>query len=244
MSPKAEQLLSRLRAQASPRDAEGQRRFGITTACEHLGVRMPVMKALAKEHRRNHALALELWDSRVYEARLTAVFMDDPKQADRAQLERWVADCDNWALTDGCCIHHFRRTPFALDCARDWVLREEEFVRRAGFTLVATLAVHLKREPDATFASFLPAIREGAHDGRNFVIKAVNWALRQVGKRNDVLRMAAVAEARRILDIDTKFARWAARDALRELGAPDRRAICPPVSVKRPGTGNVRALDQ
>jgi len=219
MSPKAEQLLSRLRAQASSLDAEGQRRFGITTTCEHLGVRMPVMKALAKEHRRNHALALELWDSRVHEARLTAVFMDDPKQADRAQLERWVADCDNWALTDGCCIHHFRKTPFALDCARDWVRRKEEFVRRAGFTLVATLAVHLRREPDATFLDFLPAIREGAVDERNFVIKAVNWSLRQIGKRSAPLRTAAIAEAKRILELDTKPARWAARDALRELGA-------------------------
>jgi 3-methyladenine DNA glycosylase AlkD len=219
MSPLAEQLLTRLRAQASPRDAEGQRRFGITTNCEHLGVRMPVMKALAKEHRRNHALALELWASRVYEARLTAVFMDDPKLADRAQLERWVADCDNWALTDGCCIHHFRKTPFALECARAWVQRDEEFVRRAGFTLMATLAVHLKGEPESTFLAFLPAIRQGALDERNFVIKAVNWSLRQIGKRSPVLRAAAIVEARRILDIDTKSARWAARDALRELGS-------------------------
>jgi len=218
MSPFAEQILSRLRAQASPRDAEGQRRFGIATSCEHLGVRMPVIKALAKEQRRNHALALALWDSRVYEARLCAVFMDDPKQADRAQLERWVSACDNWALTDGCCIHHFRKTSFALDCARDWVRREEEFVRRAGFTLVATLAVHLKKEPDASFLAFLPAIRQGALDERNFVIKAVNWALRQIGKRNPALRAAAVAEAKRILTVGTKSSRWAARDALRELG--------------------------
>jgi len=219
MSPLAEQILSRLRAQASPRDAEGQRRFGITTSCEHLGVRMPVMKALAREHRRKHALALELWDSRVYEARLAAVFMDDPKLADRAQLERWVADCDNWALTDGCCIHHFRKTPFALDCARAWVRRDEEFVKRAGFTLIATLAVHLKKEPDTTFLGLLPEVRAGASDERNFVIKAVNWALRQIGKRSPSLRPAAIAEARRILEIDTKSARWAARDALRELGA-------------------------
>lgn len=217
MSPQATHILARLREQANPADVEGQRRFGIVTRGEQLGVKTPVIKALAKEHRKNHVLARELWASGVYEARQVAVFMDDPKQVDRAQMEAWALDFDNWAITDGCCIHLFRKCPCAFDCAEAWVLREEEFVKRAGFTLIATLAVHAKAEPDARFRALLPALRKGAEDPRNFVIKAVNWALRQTGKRSPGLREAALAEAERILKIDTRPARWAARDAIREL---------------------------
>jgi len=175
------------------------------------------VKEIARAHQRQHALALELWESRIFDARQLAAHVDDPKQVTREQMEAWVLDFDNWATCDNACMHLFRKTPHAFSCARAWVRREEEFVKRAGFALIATLAVHAKKEPDETLLAFFPAIRRASGDNRNFVKKAVNWALRQIGKRNPSCRRAAIAEARHILRLDTPSARWIARDALREL---------------------------
>lgn len=217
MSPAAAKIIARLRALRNARNIEGMRRFGLTTRYEQLGVSVATLRELGRPHRRDHALALELWESGVCEAMTLAAVIDDPKQVTRAQMERWVRMCDNWGHTDALCLGLFDRTPFAEDKAHAWSKRKAEFVKRAGFALMAGLAVHRKELPDAVFLRCLPVIRREAADERNFVRKAVNWALRQIGKRNPRLRRAAIAEARRIAAIDSKAARWIARDALREL---------------------------
>lgn len=195
-------------------------RFGINTA-RALGVSMAAMRPLARELRRGHELAHELaqslWDSQVHEARILACLIDDPKQAERAQLERWVGDLDSWDLTDQFCNKLAVRTPSAWELAARWAGREEEFVRRAGFSLMAQLAVHHKAVPDEAFLPLLELVEGAAGDERNFVKKAVNWALRQIGKRSPELRRAAVDAARRLVLMESKSARWIARDALREL---------------------------
>lgn len=210
-------IVAYLRTQRSPRDIAGQRRFGITPAGEHLGVPLARLRPLARRHRRDHALAQELWQTGIHEARILALLIDDPQQVTPRQMECWARDFDNWATVDGCCIHLFRRTPFAIAKAHAWSRRRAEFVKRAGFVLMATLAVHGKELPDSTFLGFLPAIRREATDERNFIRKAVNWALRQIGKRNPRLRPAAITAARRIQKLESGSARWIAADALREL---------------------------
>ena len=213
----AAEIVAHLRRLANPVDAAGQRRFGIAPKGELLGIRAPVLRAIARQHRRDHALALALWATEVHEARGIATLVDDPRQVTRAQMEQWACECDNWAATDACCCVLFDRTPFAIEKAHAWSRRRAEFVKRCGFVLMAGMAVHRKELPDEVFLEFLPVIRRGATDGRNFVRKAVNWALRQIGKRNPRLRRAAIAEARRIHRMDSPSARWIAADALREL---------------------------
>ena len=215
-----------LRKLGNPRDVEGQRRYGIAPQGEHLGIRAPVLREIARKHRRNHVLALELWNSGIHEAMVLATIIDDPKQVTRRQMERWARSCDNWAQTDACAFL-FDRTEFAEEKARAWSNRNAEFVKRSGFALMAGLAVHRKELPDRVFLRFLPVIAREAADGRNFVKKAVNWALRQIGKRNPRLRRAAVAEAKRILKLDSTAARWIARDALREFKEKARQKAGP-----------------
>jgi len=214
----AGEIITRLRALGNPRDSEGQRRYGITPKGEHLGIRAPVLRDIARQYRHNHPLALELWKSGLHEARVLAALIDDPAQVTPGQMEQWARDCDNWGVTDACCCVLFDRTPFAEEQAHAWSKRKAEFVKRCGYVLMAGMAVHRKELPDDIFLRFLPVIRREANDERNFVKKAVNWALRQIGKRNPRLRRAAIAEAKRIVKLDTKAARWIARDALRELG--------------------------
>jgi 3-methyladenine DNA glycosylase AlkD len=213
----AEEILSELRALASPHDAAGQRRYGIAPRGELLGIRAPVLREIARRHRRDHPLALALWETGVHEARIVATLADDPRLVTRDQMEHWARQCDNWAATDACCCVLFDRTPFAIEKAHAWSARRAEFVKRGGFVLMAGLAVHRKDLPDDVFLGFLPVIRREAADGRNFVKKAVNWALRNIGKRNPALNAAAVACARQIAAQGTRSARWIASDALREL---------------------------
>ncbi len=212
----AHRLIAKLRTLGDPHDVEGQRRFGITTKGEQLGIRAPVLRQIARQHRRDHALALQLWSSGIHEAMVLATLIDDPAQVTRRQMEEWVRGCDNWGQTDALAFL-FDRTEFAEAKARAWSARKAEFVKRSGFTLMAGMAVHRKELPDEVFLGFLPVISREATDARNFVKKAVNWALRQIGKRNPRLRKAAVAEAKRIVKLDSPAARWIARDALREL---------------------------
>jgi 3-methyladenine DNA glycosylase AlkD len=219
----AAEIVAHLRTLSSARDVAGQRRYGIEPRGEHLGIRAPVLRAIARRHRRDHALALELWATAVHEARIIATLGDDPHQVTRSQMEQWARDCDNWAVTDACCCVLFDRTPFALEKAHMWSRRRAEFVKRAGFVLMAGLAVHRKELPDAVFREFLPVIRREATDGRNFVKKAVNWALRQIGKRNPRLRRAAILCAREIQAMKSPAARWIAADALRELEKAGRK---------------------
>jgi 3-methyladenine DNA glycosylase AlkD len=213
----ATDIVDHLRTLRNPRDIEGQRRYGIAPKGEHLGIRAPVLREIARQHRRDHALALELWTTGLHEARVLAALIDDPAKVTRAQMEQWARECDNWGVTDACCCVLFDRTTFAIEKAHRWSRRRAEFVKRSGFVLMAGLAVHRKELPDKVFLGFLPIIRREATDGRNFVKKAVNWALRQIGKRNPRLRRAAIAEAKRIHRLDSPAARWIATDALREL---------------------------
>ena len=195
----------------------GQARFGITSKSEQLGITMPVLRELARAHRRNHPLALELWASGIHDARVLATLVENPQQITRGQMEAWVRDADNWAVTDALAFL-FDRTEFAEAKALAWSARKGEFVKRTGFAMMAGMAIHRQELPDEIFLRFLPVIAREATDERNFVKKAVNWALRQIGKRNPALRRAAMAEAQRIGKLDSRVARWIAADALRELG--------------------------
>jgi 3-methyladenine DNA glycosylase AlkD len=195
---------------------EGMARFGIDTT-RAVGVTVTELRRLARDLGSDHELAAALWASGVHEARLLATLVDDPAMVSEAQMEAWVADLDSWDVCDGVCGNLFDRTPFALDKAVEWSSREPEFQKRAAFALMASAAVHLKDLPDAAFASLLPVIRAQAIDDRNYVKKAVSWALRQIGKRSPGLNSQAVRTAEQIERIDSRAARWVARDALREL---------------------------
>ena len=162
-------------------------------------------------------LAQALWNTGVHEARLMATMVDDPNQVTEEQMECWAREFDSWDVCDGTCSGLFRKTPFAYKKAAEWSTRREEYVRRAGFVLIATLAVHDKKTPDEAFERFFPIIEAGSLDGRNFVKKAVNWALRQTGKRNLRLNQRAVETAGRIQALGSPSAGWVASDALREL---------------------------
>lgn len=195
---------------------EGMARFGIHTS-RAVGVTVTELRGVARELGRDHDLASALWATGVHEARILASLVDDPALVTEAQMESWVADLDSWDICDGVCGNLFDRTPFALDKAVEWSAREPEFEKRAGFALMAWAAVHRKDLPDAAFASLLPVIRAQATDDRNYVKKAISWALRSIGKRSVGLNVRAVATAERIGRLDARAARWIARDALREL---------------------------
>ena len=199
-----------------PEGAEGAARYGIC-ALEVWGVSAPKLRALAKEIGRNHDLAGELWRTGVHDARILATLVDDPAQVTTGQMERWAADFNSWAVCDSACCSLFDKTPYAWDKAVEWIDRQEEYVKRAGFVLMAALAVHDKKAPNEKFEAFLSLIETHATDDRNFVKKAVNWALRQIGKRNRHLNSLAIQAGERIRQLDSKAARWIASDALREL---------------------------
>ena len=211
-----ESALRQLRALGERRNVEGMARFGIRAKIVY-GVAKPKMDALAAKISRDHGLASQLWESGVHDARILAGMIDDPRQVTARQMDRWVRDFDNWDVCDGTCCHLFAHTPLAWRKALQWSRRSPEFQKRAGFALMAYLAVHDKRASDRKFVKLLPIIRRQARDDRNFVRKAINWALRQIGKRNLNLNRAAIREAERVSRIDSSIARWIAADALREL---------------------------
>jgi 3-methyladenine DNA glycosylase AlkD len=211
-----DQVLADLRALGDADFKAGLSRFGINSGTA-LGIRLPVLRHYARSHRKNHQLALELWETQVHEARLLAVFIADPKQVTAGLLEQWVVAFDSWDICDQACGSLFVKTPFAWDKAREWAGRKPEFEKRAGFSLMAYLAVHDKKATGESFLSLFPLLKAGADDDRNFVKKAVNWALRQIGKRNVALHQAVMALARDIQGQGSKSARWIAADALREL---------------------------
>lgn len=210
------EILAYLRSHANPSSVAGMARYGINTR-NTLGVSIPLLRQLARSHRRQHELALELWATDIHEARLLATLVEDPRQVTPAQMEAWVGELDSWDLCDQLCNNLFRKTTHARANALAWAKRKPEFIRRAGFVLMATLAVHDKTATDADFEPFFAAIQNAATDERNFVRKAVNWALRQIGKRNGSLRKRAMTVAGEIATRDSKAARWIAADALREL---------------------------
>ncbi len=212
-------MLETLKGMSDPANVKGMARFGINSK-NTLGVPVPAVRKLAKEIGRDHRLAAKLWSSGVHEARLLAGFIGDPAMVTESQMEKWALDFDSWDICDQVCSNLFDKTPFAVDKLREWSRREEEFVKRASFVLMASLAVHDKKADDKLFESFLPVIKSESRDERNFVKKAVNWALRQIGKRNLRLNKSAIRTAKEIQKLDSKSAKWIAADALRELQGP------------------------
>lgn len=191
-------------------------RFGINPK-NTLGISIPHLRALAKKTGKNHSLARQLWASGIHEARLLAGMIDEPEKVAEKQMDKWAEDFDSWDVCDGACMNLFDRLEFAPKKAAEWSKRKEEFVKRAGFVLIACLAWHRKEMKDREFTKFLPIIKRESTDNRNFVKKAVNWALRQIGKRNLYLNKQAVKAAKEIGKIDSMSARWIASDAIREL---------------------------
>ncbi len=213
-------ILTTLYSKANPKNVEGMKRFGIESTDKMLGISTPFLQSLKKSIGINHELALELWQTGIFEARVLAAFIADPKQVTRPLMNRWVHDFDNWAICDGVCLHCFRRTMHGHGVIPSWTKQQSEFVRRAGFSMMATLAVGDKKSVDAVFLAYLPIIKKYSTDERNFVKKAVNWALRQIGKRNLKLNTAAIKTAKEIRKSDSPAAKWIAADALRELQSP------------------------
>ena len=214
------EVLKKLESAASPEIASGMERFGIVTASS-FGISTPILKQLARDVKNQakdrHVLALELWKTGNYEARAIAFLIDDPKKVTSVQMDAWAADFDNWATVDGSCCYLFCRTSHAYEKAFEWSERTPEFIKRAGFAQMAYLALHDKKAEDEKLATFLAVIEKHADDERNFVKKAVNWALRQIGKRNLNLNRLAIETAKRIKQQDSRSAKWIATDALREL---------------------------
>ncbi len=214
------EIIERLASLENPANIAGMARFGIVSK-KAFGVSAPELKLLAKEIKKStenrHALALELWKTAIHEARIIAYLIDNPKEVIEIQMESWAKDFDNWEICDSTCGTLFCKTPFAYEKAFAWSEREEEFVKRAGIVLMAWLAVHDKKADDAKIAQFLPVLEKHSDDERNFIKKAVNWSLRQIGKQNLNLNKLAVETAERIKRRSTKAARWIAATALREL---------------------------
>ncbi len=209
-------VLKRLKSHSNPEAVKGMARFGINPNNTY-GVSIPTLRKIARELGRNHSLSLELWESGIHEARILASMIDIPEKVTATQMDKWVRDFDSWDVCDQTCSNLFDKTKAAYQKAFEWSLRDEEFTKRAGFALMAALAFHDKKAPNAKFLKFLKAITREATDERNFVRKAVNWALRQIGKRNLELNRAAVRTAKQIRKMPSKNARWIASDALREL---------------------------
>jgi len=218
MSKASKEIIKKLKKQSSPENVAGMARFGINSK-NTLGIPVPFLRKTAKEIGKNHDLALELWKSGIHEARLLACFIDEIEKVSKEQMEEWVKDFDSWDVCDQVCMSLFDKTEQPYAKAKQWAKREEEFVRRAGFALMAALASHDKKAENEKFISFFPFIKKYSTDERNFVRKAVNWALRQIGKRNQNLRDEALRLAEEIRKIDSKTAKWVANDALRELKA-------------------------
>ena len=208
--------LSSLEKMSTRRDRENLARFGIS-ANKAFGVSMANIQILATRLGRGHDLAAALWDTGWYEARLLTSFVDEPERVTAAQMDRWCRDFDNWGICDTVCFHLFDRTPHALGKVAQWSDQPGEFVRRAAFALLASLAGHDKSATDEAFVASLPLIERAATDERNFVKKGVSWALRRIGRRNAALNAAAVTLARRLADSPQSAARWVGKDALREL---------------------------
>lgn len=213
----ADAVIRELRSKADAGQLQGMARFGISTERTLGGIGLPALRAMAKRIGRSHQVAAELWASGIHEARLLAAMVEDPSAVTEEQMDEWAAEFDSWDVVDGTVSTLFDKTPFAWPKVAEWSSREEEFVKRAGFAMMATLAVHDKMAPDAAFVALLPIIEREAADPRNFVRKAVNWALRQIGKRNAALNAQAIAAAERIHATGPRPAKWVASDALREL---------------------------
>ena len=212
------QILQKLKSLGNPKDVEGMARFGIKSDPGMIfGVRLPDMRKLAKTIGINHKLALELWATGYREGRILAGMIADIKKTDEKLMEKWIKDFDSWEICDETMMNLFWKSPIAFKKAIEWSKKEKEFEKRAGFALMACLAWKDEEAENDKFESFIPAIIDGVTDGRNFVKKAVNWAIRQIGKRNKILNKKFVQVSRDVAKLNSKSAKWIATDALREL---------------------------
>lgn len=208
-------IIAELHAVSDESHLTGMGHFGIKTE-RALGVSVVNLRSMARRIGKNHVLALELWETDLHEARILATMIDDPLAVTEEQMEQWVTQFDSWDICDQCCGNLFDKTALAWDKAVEWCAREQEYEKRAGFALIAYLAVHDKTTPDERFLPLLAIIKREAGDTRNFVKKAINWALREIGKRNAALNQASIATAQAIR-AQSKRGHWIASDALREL---------------------------
>lgn len=213
-----QEVLRKLRARARPDQLEGMARFGIRGE-NRLGVCIPDLRHLSKEIGRDHQLALRLWKSGIEDARILASMVDNPSEVSNQQLEEWVGDFISWDVCDQVCMNLFEKVPLAREKIREWSTRDGEYVKRAAFSLIACMAWHDREIPDREFDGFLELIKAASMDERNLVKKAVNWALRNIGKRNQSLNRLALDTAREIQKMDSKAARWIASDTIRELSS-------------------------
>lgn len=229
----ATEILELLKERAKPEKIQGMAKFGLTPG-SRLGVSVPDMRAVAKQVGRDHDVALELWESGYPEAQIVASMIAEPAQLTEVQMETWVIDLNSWDTCDQVCMNLFEKSPLVKEKILDWSNREEEFVKRAAYALIACLAWHDKEMDNEEFTNLFPIISSGSIDDRNYVKKAVSWALRNIGKRNLDLNQAAIKLAQDIRQIDSRAARWIASDVLRELQSEQVHQRL----VKKAGLGN------
>jgi 3-methyladenine DNA glycosylase AlkD len=210
------EVLSFLEKRGTQKNIDGMARYAIVSKNVY-GVSVGDLRVLARKLGKSHELAIALWKTNVYEARMLAAFVDDPARVTPAQMDAWARVFDNWAICDHCCFHLFDKTPHAWAKINEWSKRDEEFVKRAAFALLASVALHDKKAADAPFLKALKLIERASTDGRNFVKKGVNWALRGIGRRNPALRAAAMALSERLAATSDRTARWIGKDAIRDL---------------------------
>jgi len=214
----SKQILKRLKFLSNPKSIEGMARFGIRPKKAY-GIAIPVLRKMSKKIGRDHELALELWRSGIHEARILASMIDEPEKVTESQMEKWAEDFDSWDVCDQCCSNLFDKVIFVDKKIKSYANKKEEYIKRTAFALIASLAFHKSGLKDEDFEKYFEIIKKASTDERNYVRKAVNWALRQIGKRNKKLNKEAIKVAKDILRTykDNKTARWIANDALREL---------------------------
>ena len=212
----SKEIISDLSKLKNLKNISGMARFGINPESA-LGISMPILREKGREIGKNHDLALELWDSGIHEARILSSIIDEPRKVTKSQMNAWVKDFNSWDLCDQCCMNLFRKTKFATELPFIWAEKKSEFVKRAGFVMMAVNSVHNKKLSDEDIMEYFPLIIKHSSDDRNFVKKAVNWAIRQIGKRNLNLNKEAIIVCEQLISEDSSSANWIAMDAIREL---------------------------
>lgn len=212
------ELIKDLKKLKNSKSVEGMTRFGINPESA-LGISMPILRQKGKEIGRNHDLALELWESGIHEVRILSSIIDEPEKVTKSQMNTWVKDFNSWDLCDQCCMNLFGKTKYATEFPFIWAEKKSEFIKRAGFVMMAVNAVHNKEQSDKDIKEYFPLIIKHSSDERNFVKKSVNWALRQIGKRNLNLNKEAIIVCKQLMAEDSSVANWIASDALRELSS-------------------------
>lgn len=213
---KLEEIIKFFEENQNKENVETQNKFKIGNKDKY-GIKVPIIRKLAKEIGKDHQLANELWNHGFLESRLLAIFIEDPNQITEEQINKWVNDFDSWDIVDQACINLFVNMPTAIAKIPTWAKAEEEFTKRTAFSLIAVIAVHDKTSPNQYFEEFFPIIIEGSNDNRNFVKKAVNWAIRSIGKKNPYLNQKAIELSQKILETNTKSGKWIAKNAIKEL---------------------------